>query len=114
MIVDQRDALVSRMISNYGVWEGGMAYLMKKIVKEGDHVLNLGSQSGMEALMMAQKVGPTGKVFIFEPYSFSYKMMRKSVILNGFNKWTTTYNIGASNKFGIGKIQVNFGNTGGS
>jgi FkbM family methyltransferase len=84
------------------------------MIKEGDHVLNLGSQSGQEAIMMAKKVGPKGKVYIFEPYSFSYKIMRKSVILNQLQNWTITYNMGASNKFEIGKITVDFINTGGS
>lgn len=65
MFVDGKDGLVSRMIMNYGVWEPGLANLMKHLVKPGDNVLNLGSQSGMEAIMLARQIGEKGKVFIF-------------------------------------------------
>jgi tRNA A58 N-methylase Trm61 len=40
-------------------------------VNPGDKILNVGSQSGMEALVMAKIIGPQGKLFVFEPYSFS-------------------------------------------
>ena len=52
-------------ISNTGTWEPNFISLIGKIVKPGKNVLNLGSQSGLEALVMGKIVGPKGKVFIF-------------------------------------------------
>lgn len=47
MFVDGKDGLVSQLIRNYGVWEPGLANLCAHLVKPGDKILNLGSQSGM-------------------------------------------------------------------
>ena len=81
MVIDNKDGVVSRDLRNSGVWETSLTRVFRTMVKEGDKVLNVGSQTGFEALMMAKEVGPQGKVYIFEPYSFSYRIMRKSVYL---------------------------------
>ena len=84
------------------------------MVKSGDSVLNVGSQTGFEALQMGKQVGPNGKVYVFEPYSFSYRIMRKSVYLNGMEDRVHTFNLGASNSYEVGTISVKYLNTGGS
>lgn len=71
MFVDSKDTMVSSQIAASGTWEPGYIALIGHIVKLGNSVLNLGSQSGLEALVMGKIVGPKGKLFIFEPYSFS-------------------------------------------
>ena len=71
MYVDSKDTMVSSQIAGSGTWEPGYIALIGHIVKPGNNVLNLGSQSGLEALVMGKIVGPKGKLFIFEPYSFS-------------------------------------------
>lgn len=65
MYVDSMDTMVSFTISNAGTWEPNFISLIGKIVKPGNNVLNLGSQSGLEALVMGKIVDPKGKVFIF-------------------------------------------------
>jgi hypothetical protein len=65
MYIDQKDFLVSNMIDKTGTWEPHFINLISHIVKAGDNVINLGSQSGLEAVVMGKIVGPTGKLFIF-------------------------------------------------
>ncbi len=77
-------------------------------------MLNLGSQSGLEALIMGKIVGPTGKLFIFEPYSFSNKLVTKNIELNNLQNITTIYKYGASDTKTKAVIQVAYYNTGGS
>lgn len=72
MYVDSKDQTVSKIIINTGTWQPHFINLIGHLVKPGDNVLNLGSQSGLEAIVMGKIIGPTGKLFIFEPYSFSY------------------------------------------
>lgn len=48
-------------------------------MKPGYKVLNLGSQSGLEALIMGKIIGGTGRLFIFEPYSFSNSLITKNI-----------------------------------
>lgn len=65
MYVDARDLTVSAVIGSGGTWEPGYIQLFSRLVKEGDNILNLGSQSGLEALILGKIVGPKGKVFVF-------------------------------------------------
>lgn len=58
--------------------------------------MNLGSQSGLEAIIMGKIVGPAGRLFIFEPYSFSNMIVTKSVELNDLKNITKIYKVGAS------------------
>ena len=76
--------------------------------------MNLGSQSGLEALVMGKIIGPTGKLFIFEPYSFSNMMVNKNVEINDLKSITTVYKVGASDEKGKASIGVAYWNTGGS
>lgn len=77
-------------------------------------MLNLGSQSGLEALVMGKIIGPTGKLFIFEPYTFSHQLVKMNIEMNGLNDITTIYKVGASDEKSTGDIQVFYSNTGGS
>lgn len=71
-------------------------------------MLNLGSQSGLESLTMGKIIGPTGKLFIFEPYSFSNNLVTKNIELNGLKNITTIYKFGASDEKSSGIIKVNY------
>ena len=96
MYVDSNDATVSNLIAISGTWEPEYIQLIGNIVKEGDNVINLGSQSGLEALVMGKIIGPTGRLFIFEPYSFSNQLITKNIELNNLTNITTIYKVGAS------------------
>lgn len=76
--------------------------------------MNLGSQSGLEALVMGKSIGPEGKLFIFEPYSFSNKLVQKNIEINGLSSNTKIYKIGASDKKGISELKIDYQNTGAS
>jgi hypothetical protein len=79
MFVDAVDRTVSDRIASSGTWEDGYVSLIGHLVKDGDRVLNLGSQTGLEALVMGKIIGEKGKLFIFEPYSFSYELVSKNI-----------------------------------
>ena len=65
MYVDSKDGSVSMKIRKYGTWEPYIAAVIARLVKPGDHVLNLGSQSGMESMIMGMIVGSKGHLSIF-------------------------------------------------
>jgi hypothetical protein len=57
MYVDDQDGLVSGVIASAGTWEPHFINLIAHIIKPGDYALNLGSQSGLEALVIGKLVG---------------------------------------------------------
>lgn len=65
MYVDSQDSSVSNLISISGTWEPENINLIGHIIKKGDNILNLGAQTGLQALVMGKIIGPTGRLFVF-------------------------------------------------
>ena len=65
------------------------------LVKEGMHVLDVGTNIGSTLLRFTDKVGPLGKVIGFEPDSFNFKACENNISLNNFNNLEVY-------KFGLG------------
>ena len=55
-------------------------------VKPGMTALDIGANLGFYSLLMAQCVGPNGRVIGFEPLPFLHEMAMKSVSENGFDQ----------------------------
>ncbi len=70
------------------VWEPEMVEFLRKIVKPGWTVMDLGAESGYFALLMSQLVGNSGHVYAFEADPASVVRINKSVALNRFSNIT--------------------------
>lgn len=75
-----------------------VAKIMEEKIKRGDTVLDVGAHFGYYTLLMAKKVGPTGKVISFEPTKETFKVMVENVIKNNYQKIVKPENKGVSNK----------------
>ena len=61
-----------------------LALLIKKYVKKGDTVLDLGANVGKVSLLLARQVGDTGKVYSFEPEEENFNLLKKNIEINNF------------------------------
>jgi len=68
------------------VYEEGMIErrFIKREVKEGDVVIDVGAHIGYFTLLFADLVGKRGKVFAFEPHPENFKLLERNIKLNGF------------------------------
>jgi FkbM family methyltransferase len=57
---------------------------VKKYIKPGDTVVDLGANIGYYTLIFARLVGPQGKVYAFEPDPEICAILRKNIGLNGY------------------------------
>lgn len=57
-------------------------------------MLNIGAQLGLEAVLMGL-LSEGGKVYAFEPYSVSYRMLVKSVYINDLASRVICYRLAA-------------------
>ena len=65
-----------------GVHEQGTTQLCKKIIKKGWTTIDLGAEYGYYALLFAKLVGPTGRVFSFEPEKVTYQNLVRNIEIN--------------------------------
>ena len=76
------DLAIGQMIEMYGEYSDYEVEAFKKIVKEGDVVLELGANIGAHTVPLAKLVGDTGQVFAFEPGHDTYAMLHRNVNQN--------------------------------
>lgn len=58
--------------------------VMKRLIKTGMRVVDLGAHIGFFTLLAAKAVGPYGKVYAFEPVPSTFGMLQKNIEVNGF------------------------------
>jgi len=71
-------------LSIYGIHNKIDFEIFKKHVKEGDNVIDIGANIGYFTLMLAKLVGPTGKVFAFEPDPRNISLLKKNIETNNY------------------------------
>ena len=81
MFLDRNDDL---SLSINGEFEPMETSIVKKMVKPGDYVIDIGANIGYYTLIMAKLVGETGKVFAFEPDPENVELLKKNVEYNGY------------------------------
>jgi FkbM family methyltransferase len=67
-----------------GFWESWLTTFIAARVKPGDAVVDVGANHGYYTALMADLVGPTGRVASVEPNPAMCRLLRRSVSLNGF------------------------------
>ena len=81
MFLDKNDSL---KISIYP-YAKSQTDFFKKNIQKGDVVLDLGANIGYFTCLFADLVGPTGKVFAFEPEENNFQLLKKNVAVNGYD-----------------------------
>ena len=75
-------------LNDYQSWllfffsESDSSFGSLKYLKEGDVVMDVGGNIGQTALMMAKKLGDSGKVYSFEPFTTTHDRFKENLSLN--------------------------------
>ena len=56
-------------------WEQGETEFVRRVVRSGDVVVDGGASIGWYTTLLAELVGPRGKVYAFEPNSYIYRLL---------------------------------------
>jgi len=65
-----------------GAFEPSTQRTLQKLIKPGNLVLDIGANIGAHTLAIANSVGPSGKVFAFEPADFAFAKLLRNLALN--------------------------------
>ena len=98
-----------------GNYELSETHFIKSNLNEGMTFVDIGANIGWFTLIAAKAVGPKGRVYAFEPRTYLYKYLLKSIKLNNFD-WVKAYNYALGDKdqilhIGWGKKNENLGGT---
>lgn len=80
----KNDNFIGKVVAKNGVYEPFESKTILENIKEGDQVINVGANIGYHSLLMANKVGPKGAVYAFEPDPESYSILKKNISANHF------------------------------
>lgn len=86
--------------------------ILKKIIKPGDTIIDVGANIGVLTLYFRQLIGDKGKLYSFEPDPLSFSILEKNIVQNSL-KNVTIENKAVSNKNGSVGFEVSENNTAG-
>jgi FkbM family methyltransferase len=66
----------------FGSFERETSRALKKLLKPGSIVLDIGANIGAHTLDLGRLVGPTGRVFAFEPTTYAFGKLKRNLALN--------------------------------
>jgi len=68
LYVDCGDVALAPWLLLDGLWEASVTSWFHRVVRPGDHVVDVGANIGYFSVLSAKLVGPTGRVIGFEPH----------------------------------------------
>lgn len=111
MFVNADDNGLAPALLTKGVYEPFETELLKKLLKRGMAVVNVGANIGYYTLITANYVGPNGKVYAFEPEPKNYELLVRNIEENGY-KNVLPIQAAVSNKKGAQKLFLDKSNLG--
>ena len=105
MYLDLADRTHCERIYTTGLWEDDVTIYFLGLLRSGMVVIDIGANVGYYTLLAADKVGPAGRVFAFEPEPSRYALLEKNVQANHFANITLSPKA-VSNKTGTTQLYL--------
>lgn len=98
LFVDTHDCGFAAHVLLDGYWEMWLTIFMCRRIRPGMIVMDVGANFGYYTLLLADLVGPQGRVFAIDPNPDVAALLRRSVALNGFAERTSIVEAAAGAK----------------
>jgi len=73
---------VARQLKRYGAKHRSLLTMVLSMLRQGDHVIDVGAHIGTFCIPMATKIGKQGHVYAFEALASNYELLKKNVAIN--------------------------------
>jgi FkbM family methyltransferase len=100
MYVDAGDLGLSSHLMLDGYWEMWLTEALAAAIRPGMTVVDVGANLGYFSLLMADRVGPRGRVHAFEPNPPIVTRLRRNVAINGFDGLIAVHDCALSSEEG--------------
>ena len=87
------DAGMTPEIILNGRWEPHVEAVLRRVLKPGMQVAEVGASVGFHTLVMGEAVGPTGHIHAFEPYPKVLPLLRQTLASNRFMDRVTLHEV---------------------
>jgi len=67
----------------FGTYEPGVVQGLEELIQSGWTAIDVGANIGYFTLLMANRVGPQGKVIAFEPLAENFSILKENIKMNG-------------------------------
>lgn len=84
VVPDSLHLITPYVLLEQGDWFEDEIKFLRRLLQPGQRVIDIGANHGVYSLSMAQTVGPTGRVWAFEPASTTARLLAESIAVNGF------------------------------
>jgi FkbM family methyltransferase len=101
--IDLADSVIGWNIIR-GDYEAAELDFARRTIEPGQTVVDVGANIGVFTITMASLVGPTGKVYAFEPHEPEAKLLTKSLVENNFTDRVVLERTAVSDQCGKGQL----------
>ncbi len=88
-MANPNDIYIGRSLLTYGEFSEVECQLLRRIAPVGGVVIEAGANVGAFTVPLAKKVGPTGRVYAFEPQTAVHQLLCANMALNGLHQVQT-------------------------
>jgi FkbM family methyltransferase len=81
-MVNPKDIYIGNALIIYGEYNGHEAAYLKRLVKPGDNMIEVGANIGSHTVGLAKAIGPQGRLIAFEPQRSCYAFLQAQIALN--------------------------------
>ncbi len=106
ILVDARDMSVSAHLLLSGQWENWVESAIMPLLQPGMSFCDVGAQMGYYTLLGAARIGHTGRLHAFEPNPRAASLLRRSIALNGLDRFVTLHEAAAGAVPGTARLIV--------
>lgn len=89
MLVNRHDIYIGRSLLELGEFSEGEVDLFRQVLRPGAIVVEAGANIGSHTVPLARLVGPSGRIYAFEPQRIVFQLLCANVALNSLTNVVT-------------------------
>lgn len=82
MVYNRHDVYIGRSVELYGEFSGGETEVFRQFLRPGDVAIEGGANIGAHTVYLSELVGPTGRIYAFEPQRIVFQTLCANLALN--------------------------------
>ena len=106
MVPDSLDLITPYVLREQEDWFEDEIKFLRHLLQPGQKIIDIGANYGVYTLSMAKRVGPTGRVWAFEPASSTAALLAASIAANGYSQ-VVLEKCALSNVMGTAQLSLN-------